>query len=161
MRLCDRLRTSPGGGKLHLPAKGQSFCRNPPFLIGPGERASPRARIYIMMFKKKKETNPFYGTEAWKRCRAAALRRDGGLCVWCMRRGRVTVDAKGRRWPVLATVVHHIQHLEDRPDLALDLDNLVSLCDSCHDEAHPEKRKNANRNPVQSDLTAGMKIEKI
>ena len=114
-----------------------------------------------MMFKKKKETNPFYGTEAWKRCRAAALRRDGGLCVWCMRRGRVTVDAKGRRWPVLATVVHHIQHLEDRPDLALDLGNLVSLCDSCHDEAHPEKRKNANRNPVQSDLTAGMKIEKI
>ena len=121
-----------------------------------------------MMFKKKKkETNPFYGTEAWKRCRAAALRRDGGLCVWCMRRGRVTVDAKGRRWPVLATVVHHIQHLEDRPDLALDLGNLVSLCDSCHDEAHPEKRKtaidggNSAGDRSRNQMLAGIKVEKL
>ena len=86
-----------------------------------------------------KETLAFYGTAAWKRARQKALDRDLGLCVWCRQRGRYARDRKGRRVPVLATMVHHIQHLEDRPDLALDLNNLVSLCDRCHDEAHPEK----------------------
>lgn len=36
-------------------------------------------------------------------------------------------------------MVHHIKPLRDAPELALDLANLVSLCDACHDEAHPEK----------------------
>ena len=80
-----------------------------------------------------KETLSFYGTAAWKRARQQALDRDMGLCVWCRQRGRYARDRKGRRVPVLATMVHHIQHLEDRPDLALDLNNLVSLCDRCHD----------------------------
>lgn len=40
-----------------------------------------------------------------------------------------------------ATIVHHIKHLKDRPDLALDENNLISLCGSCHDIVHPEKLK--------------------
>ena len=52
----------------------------------------------------------------------------------------MTVDSAGRRWPVLATMVHHKAPLRERPDLALDLNNLMSLCDRCHDVMHPEKR---------------------
>lgn len=35
-----------------------------------------------------------------------------------------------------ATCVHHIVELEDRPDLALDSDNLIALCDRCHNARH-------------------------
>jgi predicted kinase len=35
-------------------------------------------------------------------------------------------------------VVHHIKQLEEYPELALDPDNLVSLCNLCHNREHPE-----------------------
>lgn len=75
----------------------------------------------------------FYSSAAWKRRRAAILRRDGYMCRECRK--------YGRRVP--ARTVHHIQHLEDRPDLALDPANLVSLCEACHNHAHPEKGRAA------------------
>ena len=105
-----------------------------------------------------KETNQFYGTAAWKAARQAALDRDMGLCVWCRARGRTARDRLGRRVPVLATMVH----LEDRPDLALDLGNLVSLCDRCHDEAHPEKRKAPAPSVLDSPAERmGIRVERL
>mgnify|MGYP001491951708 CR=1 FL=1 len=38
-----------------------------------------------------------------------------------------------------ATTVHHILHVENRPDLALDDDNLLSVCAACHNREHPER----------------------
>jgi 5-methylcytosine-specific restriction endonuclease McrA len=61
----------------------------------------------------------FYHTPAWRRLRVAALRRDRYQCRHCLRR--------------TATEVHHVKPLEDYPDSALDLGNLVSLCHSCHE----------------------------
>lgn len=86
-----------------------------------------------------RETDPFYTSGAWLRIRELALRRDGYRCVWCRRAGRSARDRRGRRVPVPATLVHHILPRSERPDLELTLDNLVSLCARCHDEAHPEK----------------------
>ena len=86
-----------------------------------------------------RETDPFYTSGPWLRIRDLALRRDHGTCVWCRRAGRTARDAHGRRVPVRATLVHHIIPRSERPDLELVLDNLVSLCARCHDEAHPEK----------------------
>ena len=108
-----------------------------------------------------KATNPFYGTAAWKACRAAALRRDHGLCQPCLRAGRYALDRHGRRVPVLATVVHHIQHLEDRPDLALELTNLVSLCDRCHDAAHPEKHAGHQPSDPIPEVARGIRVERL
>lgn len=71
----------------------------------------------------------FYLSSQWRRKRELILRRDGYRCQECRRYGRITQ----------ATTVHHIQHLEDRPDLALVSSNLVSLCMKCHNLAHPEK----------------------
>lgn len=85
------------------------------------------------------ETDPFYTSGPWLRIRDLALRRDRGYCVWCRRAGRTARDAHGRRVPVRATLVHHVKPRSERPDLELVLDNLVSLCARCHDEAHPEK----------------------
>lgn len=85
--------------------------------------------------EKKKETLPFYATAAWRRVRRAALNRDGGMCQICMQRMR---DGYGIR-PRRAEMVHHRIPVRERPDLALDLDNLVSLCNQCHADMHPEK----------------------
>ena len=45
-----------------------------------------------------------------------------------------------------ATIVHHVKHLKDRPDLALsvydgDDRQLVSVCKQCHEELHPESQR--------------------
>ena len=71
----------------------------------------------------------FYNSKKWKRKRETILRRDKYRCVMCKRYGRLTP----------ATTVHHIKHYDEYPELALKDDNLVSLCHSCHEKAHPEK----------------------
>lgn len=90
---------------------------------------------------RKKQTDPFYTSGPWLRVRGLALGRDCGLCVWCREAGRFARDRRGRRVPVLATLVHHIKPRKEYPELELVLENLVSLCDRCHDEAHPEKHE--------------------
>ena len=71
----------------------------------------------------------FYKTAKWKAKREKILRRDGYRCQECRKYGKNTP----------ATYVHHILHLEDRPDLALVDSNLESVCLPCHNKLHPEK----------------------
>lgn len=103
-----------------------------------------------------KESNPFYHTKAWKRARAEALRRDRGMCCDCMDRIRAGYGIKPRR----AVVVHHIQPIEDRPDLALTLSNLRSLCEACHNRRHPEKGGKSGGGK-QAKPAARMRVIKI
>ena len=60
----------------------------------------------------------FHQSPAWKALRLAARRRDGWRCVTCGSRHRLEVD--------------HTVPVERRPDLALVLDNLKTLCRNCH-----------------------------
>ena len=71
----------------------------------------------------------FYKSIVWKKKRAAILQRDGHMCQMCKRYGR-RVDA---------VTVHHIKHIEDNPELARKDENLISLCNACHNKMHPEK----------------------
>jgi 5-methylcytosine-specific restriction protein A len=82
-----------------------------------------------------KESKPLYHTKAWRCARTAALKRDNGMCCDCMDKYKMGVGVHPNR----ATLVHHIQSIEDRPDLTLILSNLRSLCDACHNKRHPEK----------------------
>jgi 5-methylcytosine-specific restriction enzyme A len=59
------------------------------------------------------------------------LQRDNYLCQRCYSKGLLTP----------ADIVHHIQHLSKEPDRALDEDNLISVCTTCHNQLHPEKGK--------------------
>ena len=82
-----------------------------------------------------KDSHAFYHSAPWKAARKARLEIDGGMCVECMAefyRGE-------RRHPKRAVMVHHVQPITERPDLALDLDNMRSLCDMHHNRKHPEK----------------------
>ena len=73
--------------------------------------------------------NKFYTSGPWRKARERALRRDKGLCADCMRYGR-------KREAVL---VHHVVPYEENPAKGLRLENLISLCEACHNKRHPEK----------------------
>lgn len=75
----------------------------------------------------------FYRTNVWKYKRAEVLRLDKYECQLCKVAGRY------RR----GTIVHHVKHLKDRPDLALsvwdgDERQLLTVCKTCHEALHPE-----------------------
>ncbi len=70
-----------------------------------------------------------YKSKKWKHKRLCILRRDKYLCVECQKSGR-------RRE---AVTVHHILHTDEYPELGYDDNNLVSLCNACHNKMHPEK----------------------
>ena len=89
----------------------------------------------------KKERQRFYDRKPWQDKRIEILRRDHYECRDCRDRirkaneeGRILVGWERRINK--ATCVHHIKELEDHPELALESDNLISLCDRCHNARH-------------------------
>ena len=87
---------------------------------------------WIRALIKHNNIKAFYKSGHWKKVRTDALQRDNNECQKCKARGDYSK----------AQCVHHKQHVKKRPDLALTLDNVISLCDSCHNEEHPEKFRN-------------------
>ena len=87
------------------------------------------------------DINEFYHSRQWEHLRASVLRRDGYQCRICKRYGRLRQ----------ATTVHHIKHLDEYPELALDPSNLVSVCTQCHNKLHPEKGGGRNGHSVYND----------
>ena len=78
----------------------------------------------------------FYSWPEWRQLRPDVLTLDNRECQECKRRGRY---AK-------AVIVHHVQQLRDRPDLALsiydgDQRQLESVCKRCHEALHPESQR--------------------
>lgn len=80
---------------------------------------------------KRKIASDFYLSPVWKRKRLFILMRDHYVCQRCKeQKDKISI----------ANTVHHIKHLKEYPDLALEDSNLISVCDRCHNELHPEKR---------------------
>ena len=79
-------------------------------------------------------TDWFYGTQRWKRARAAYVKSVGGLCERCLAAGVI----------VPGEFVHHKQHLTVNnihdPTIALSFDNMELLCRNCHAAEHNSKR---------------------
>lgn len=82
-------------------------------------------RLYDL-YKRDPKARAFYRSAAWATVRAQALHRDHYECQECQRQGRVS---KGQN-------VHHIKELRDYPELALELENLETLCIRCHNDTH-------------------------
>lgn len=92
--------------------------------------------------------NAFYSWSEWKALRSDVLKMDNNECQICK-------NQKHRYRK--ATIVHHVKHLKDRPDLALSIYDpetgdrqLLSVCKECHEELHPESQRQFKniRNPV-------------
>ena len=69
---------------------------------------------------RDREASRFYSSDRWRKLRAAKLSRNP-LCEECARQSKHTP----------ATMVDHIQPIKQGGQ-ALDMDNLQSLCWSCH-----------------------------
>lgn len=82
-----------------------------------------------------KKSEPFYHTAAWRKARRMRLQLDHYMCTECMKE----FEAGDRLRPMRATMVHHVLPITERPDLALDVGNMRSLCDMHHNREHPEK----------------------
>lgn len=67
--------------------------------------------------------NGFLDTLAWRRVRAQVLARDRNACAV----GHLLGGECGG-----ALHVHHYKTRAERPDLALDMDNLITVCARCH-----------------------------
>lgn len=91
----------------------------------------------------------FYTCSQWLRLREEVLAEDKHECQYCKAKGKYT----------RATLVHHVNHVRKHPELALsryytdDGGNrkrqLISCCDGCHEEQHPERmRQNKGRIPI-------------
>ncbi|MFE0619765.1 HNH endonuclease [Bacillus altitudinis] len=92
--------------------------------------------VYETIEQKRK----FYDSGDWKRLRAEVKQRDNYECQPCKRNGLVSIDtneySESARRKKIQLVVHHIKELEDYPDLALDIDNLETVCVDCHNKEH-------------------------
>ena len=100
-----------------------------------------------MKYKTEKDpVHQFYGTQRWRKARKAYWQKVGGLCEKCL--------AKGLYTP--AEQVHHIKPLKpedlDNPALTTGFDNLMALCERCHEEEH-NKFTHGGRYKISGDGT--------
>ncbi|WBL53610.1 HNH endonuclease [Bacillus phage yong1] len=75
---------------------------------------------------RNKTITSFYKSTDWKRTRQLGLIRDNYLCQHCLKDHCFTP----------ADMVHHIVEVKEDWSKRLDLDNLVSLCNACHNKVH-------------------------
>ena len=84
---------------------------------------------------KKGNTGYFYTSRTWRKKRKEIINRDDRECQICKQNGRVTVEIEEE-----PLIVHHVKELKDYPELALVNDNLLTVCNNCHETAcHPKR----------------------
>ena len=91
------------------------------------------------------KTNPFYHSKEWRQLRRDILTADKRECQLCKEKGKYTK----------ATHVHHVNHLDKHPELALKKHysdgieqkrNLMSVCKDCHETVcHPERLRHTKK----------------
>ena len=111
-------------------AYGERYCDKHKILHNELESKDKAARDKVYdETRRNKRSSAFYHTTRWKKTRAAYIRRHP-LCEICQRQSIITA----------ATEVHHIIELADG-GAALEYDNLMALCHSCHMEITETNRR--------------------
>ncbi|MCU4831887.1 HNH endonuclease [Bacillus cereus] len=92
------------------------------------------------VYKTKQQKRKFYDSSEWKSIREQVKKRDNHECQECKRNGRVQTDtieySESAKRKKIQLVVHHIKELEHYPELALEIDNLETVCVDCHNKEH-------------------------
>lgn len=91
---------------------------------------------------KKGNTHYFYTSWTWRKKRKEILIRDNFECQECKDKGKVSK----------AHTVHHIKELKDYPELGLDNDNLISVCNSCHNIIHERFEGQKIKNKINIEI---------
>lgn len=90
-------------------------------------KADKRSRDrYYDEFIRDKQIANFYKSKSWLTTRQLVLMRDNYLCQFCLREKVIRY----------ADCVHHIVEIKDDRSKRLDLNNLISLCYTCHNRIH-------------------------
>lgn len=97
------------------------------------QRRARRKYINWELEIAKGNTNAFYNSTDWEILREKVLERDKGKCQFFLGKWN-----DGKRFPktikiVNADTVHHIIPIKERPDLALDINNCISLSFEAHE----------------------------
>ena len=118
--------------RLTMPIKPKRLCNHPGcnqfVAIGYCEQHKPNNKLSHALYKRNRtdhKEEAFYSSLTWRKMRKAKLTMQP-LCEQCQQEGRLTA----------ATIVHHIEELKQRPELGLQIDNLMSVCDGCHNKIH-------------------------
>lgn len=77
-------------------------------------------------YKRDMETQKIYNSKEWEISKSKAEDRDMGLCISCYHNKTIKYSQ----------LVHHIIELKDDLSKAFDLNNLICLCESCHQKIH-------------------------
>ena len=86
---------------------------------------------WIRQLIKDNNLHEFYTSSLWRRKQVDILKRDHHEGSRCRAKGLV----------VTANTVHHKKYLRRHPELALDDDNLESICERCHYDEHHRKKQ--------------------
>ncbi len=105
------------------------------------EKKKPEAPFHY------KTTASFYASPPWGRMRLYKLSLNP-LCEQCQKNGLI----------VAAAEVHHIIEISEDPDLALDINNLESLCKRCHSQESYKHIKDAKK-PKQTAGIVNLKFK--
>lgn len=79
---------------------------------------------------KRIEGGTFYSWTIWRKLRKEVIYRDNNECKVCGVPGQ-----KARLY------VHHKKELKEFPNLALDINNLITLCGDCHNKIHEKDQQ--------------------
>src|SRR3990170_6270711 len=91
---------------------------------------SKHERLVRKKYEEERKTSIERGYDAdWQKTREFKANQDP-LCEECLKQDRV----------VPLDVVHHIKPIEMHLELRLVMDNLISLCNKCHEEIHKGER---------------------
>lgn len=99
------------------------------------EKEKRKRRKYYNWEKEiaKGNTDKFYNSTDWKELRVRVLKRDKRKCQFFLGKWN-----DGKHFPntikiINADTVHHIISIKERPDLALDINNCISLSFEAHE----------------------------
>ncbi|MEK4606553.1 HNH endonuclease [Geobacillus sp. FSL W8-1251] len=106
------------------------YCEQHKHLAEKRQRSRQNDKEYDK-YKRNQQARAFYHSKEWERTRLAVLARDNYLCQRCLNEKRIT----------RAVVVDHIRPLLVDWERRLDMNNLQSLCASCHNRKTAEDKR--------------------
>lgn len=79
---------------------------------------------------KRIANGTFYHWSVWRKLRSDVIKRDNYECRNCKK-------------PIqkVRLYAHHIKELKKFPHLALDINNIITLCGNCHNEIHDKEEQ--------------------
>lgn len=124
------LKKHPYGSEIHLkkPADDVKPIFRDPFIKGTGAKDKKKKRKTDKRFSdvnRRKEYKDFLNTPYWKDTRDLVIERDENKCARCGSKEDLHV--------------HHLTYVNHGKEMD-HMDDLVTLCHSCHQEEHPGKR---------------------